>query len=223
VGSSPAVRTTRSDELLQVTKLHLWRGDRHLLRGLTFGIAAGQLLQLLWPNGTGKTSLLRCLAGFLYAEEGSIQWQGRAVREDRQAFCRDLAYLGHDNALKDDLSAEENLRFACALRTRPDAGRLRQALEEVGLGGVGARLPVRHFSAGQKRRVALARLSLWDAKLWLLDEPVTNLDAAGQEVFTRLLRAHLAAGGMALLATHRPIELPGADCRFWHSPGEPLP
>jgi heme exporter protein A len=222
VGSSPAVRTTRSDELLQVTKLHLWRGERHLLKGLTFGIAAGQLVQLLWPNGTGKTSLLRCLAGFLYAEEGNVEWQGRPVREDRLAFHRDLAYLGHDNALKDDLSADENLRFACALRTRPDAARLRQALEAVGLGAIDPRLPVRHFSAGQKRRVALARLSLWEARLWLLDEPVTNLDAAGQAVFTKLLSAHLAGGGMALVATHRAIELPGADVRLWLSPGEPL-
>lgn len=222
MGSNPAVRTTRSDDLLQVTRLHLWRGDRHLLKGLAFSLAAGQLVQLLWPNGSGKTSLLRCLAGFLHAEEGSIEWQGRPVREDRRAFHRDLAYLGHENALKDDLSAEENLRFACALRVRLRPAELRRALEQVGLAGIGARLPVRHFSAGQKRRVALARLSLWDAKLWLLDEPVTNLDAAGQSVFTRLLTGHLAAGGMALIATHRAIELPGADSRCWHSPEEPL-
>lgn len=210
------------DILLEVTQLHLWRGDRHLLRGLGFTVAAGQLLQLLWPNGTGKTSLLRCLAGFLHAEEGQVRWQGAAVQDDRDAFHWQLAYLGHESALKADLTAQENLRFACALRTGPAPQRLRQALDEVGLGGVDPQLPVRNMSAGQKRRVALARLSLWDAKLWLLDEPATNLDAAGQAVFGKLLAAHLAGGGAAIVATHRAIELPGADCRFWRAPQEPL-
>ncbi len=222
MGSSPAVRTTRSDDLLDVTQLHLWRGDRHLLRGIQFSLAGGQLLQLLWPNGTGKTSLLRCLAGFLHAEEGGIRWNGQSVSEDRRPFHWALAYLGHENALKDELSAFENLRFACALRQRHDAGQLLAALEAVGLGQIDPDLPVRHFSAGQKRRVALARLAMWGAKLWLLDEPVTNLDAAGQAVFEKLLGAHLADGGSAIIATHRPIELAGAACRFWRAPQEPL-
>lgn len=222
MGSSPAVRTTRSDELLDVTQLHLWRGDRHLLKGLSFSVADGELLQLLWPNGTGKTSLLRCLAGFLYAEEGGIQWNGQSVKEDRAAFHWDLAYLGHENALKDELSAMENLRFACALRARYGTRELQQALSEVGLAAIDPQLPVRSFSAGQKRRVALARLSLWRAKLWLLDEPVTNLDAAGQAVFEKLLATHLAAGGAAIIATHRQIDMPGAAVRLWRNPAEPL-
>jgi heme exporter protein A len=208
--------------LLEVTQLHLWRGDRHLLRGLAFALASGELLQLLWPNGTGKTSLLRCLAGFLYAEEGQIRWQGASVEKDRDAFSWELAYLGHESALKGDLSALENLRFACALRTRHQPVRLRAALDEVGLGGIDPQLPVRSMSAGQKRRVALARLALWDARLWLLDEPATNLDAAGQAVFEKLLAAHLNAGGMAIVATHRAIELAGANCRYWRAPQEPL-
>lgn len=220
MGSSPAVRTTRSDNLLQVTQLHLWRGDRHLLKGLDFSVAAGQLLQLLWPNGTGKTSLLRCLAGFVHAEEGEIRWRGQSIRGDRSDFLWSLAYLGHENALKDELSAQENLRFACALRTRHDPAQLRQALEMVGLGRIDPALPVRNFSAGQKRRVALARLALWDARLWLLDEPVTNLDAAGQAVFEKLLSGHLAAGGAAIIATHRVIELADAACRYWRAPRE---
>ena len=222
MGSSPAVRTTRSDNLLQVTQLHLWRGDRHLLRGLDFAVASGELLQLLWPNGTGKTSLLRCLAGFVHAEEGEIRWNGQSIRDDRSDFHWALAYLGHENALKDELSAQENLRFACALRTRHDAARLDQALDTVGLGRIDPALPVRSFSAGQKRRVALARLALWDARLWLLDEPVTNLDAAGQAVFEKLLSLHLAAGGAAIIATHRQIDLPGAACRYWRTPQEAL-
>lgn len=208
--------------MLEVTQLHLWRGDRHLLRGLQFGLASGQLLQLLWPNGTGKTSLLRCIAGFLHAEQGEVSWQGRPVREDRDAFHRDLAYLAHESALKGDLSAFENLHFSCALRVRQSPEHLRAALEAVGLGQVDSHLPVRSFSAGQKRRVALARLSLWHARLWLLDEPATNLDAAGQAVFEKLLTAHLAGGGSAIVATHRVIELHGVACRYWRTPQEPL-
>jgi len=208
--------------LLDVRQLHLWRGDRHLLRGLDFQLGSGELLQLLWPNGTGKTSLLRCLAGFLHAEEGSIHWEGHPVREDQSRFHWALAYLGHENALKDDLTALENLRFSCALRSRHTPAQLLQALESVGLGQIDRHLPVRNYSAGQKRRVALARLGLWGARLWLLDEPVTNLDAAGQGVFEKLLGTHLAAGGAAMIATHRAIELPGAACRFWRSPEERL-
>jgi heme exporter protein A len=210
----------RSDDLLEVNQLHLWRGDRHLLKGLTFALQPGQLLQLLWSNGTGKTSLLRCLAGFLHAEEGEVRWQGRRVREDRAAFHWDMAYLGHESALKPELTARENLAFACALRTRHAPERLVAALDAVGVGGIDPQLPVRNFSAGQKRRVALARLSLWAAQLWLLDEPATNLDAAGQAVLENLLTTHLAQGGSAIVATHRVIELGGAHCRYWRAPQE---
>ncbi len=206
--------------MLEVSQLHLWRGDRHLLRGLQFTVAPGQLLQLLWPNGTGKTTLLRCLAGFLYAEQGEVRWRGANVENDRDAFHWALAYLGHESALKGDLTAMENLRFSCALRVPQEAGHLRTALEEAGLGSIDPALPVRSMSAGQKRRVALARLALWNARLWLLDEPATNLDAAGQAVFEKLLRAHLAGGGLAIVATHRAIELAGADNRCWVAPQE---
>lgn len=208
--------------MLEVTTLHLWRGDRHLLKGLGFTLDAGQLLQLLWPNGTGKTSLLRCIAGFLHAEQGEVRWRGKPVQADPQSFHWDLAYLGHESALKGELSAEENLRFACALRAKRSGDELRTALQAVGLADVARQLPVRSFSAGQRRRVALARLSLWGAKLWLLDEPATNLDAAGQAVFESLLRQHLAAGGAAIVATHRRIELGAGSCRYWTTPQEAL-
>jgi heme exporter protein A len=206
---------------LEVHKLHLWRGDKHLLRGVSFALEAGQSLQLLWANGTGKTSLLRCLAGFLHAEEGDIHWGGKAVHEDRDAFHWDLAYLGHDTALKADLTALENLRFACALRASRSHAQLQSALESVGLAKIDPRQPVRSLSAGQQRRVALARLSLWNAKLWLLDEPASNLDAAGQAVLEELLKLHLESGGAAILATHHALALPQAHCRLWHSPTEP--
>lgn len=206
--------------MLEVSNLHLWRGDRHLLRGVNFTLFGGQVLQLLWPNGTGKTSLLRCIAGFLHAEEGRLQWQGKPVAADRDEFHWDLAYLGHETALKGDLTAFENLHYSCALREPVDAARLRASLDRVGLAGIDPDQPVRSFSAGQQRRVALARLSLWGARLWLLDEPASNLDAAGQKLIVDLLQGHIQAGGMAILATHQAIELPGSDCRYWGAPGE---
>lgn len=218
MGSSPAVRTILR---LEVHNLHLWRGDKHLLRALSFSLEAGSALQLLWPNGTGKTSLLRCLAGFAHAEEGRILWNGQAVGADRDAFHWDMAYMGHDTALKADLTALENLRFACALRAPRSDADLNRALDAVGLSKIEPRQPVRSLSAGQQRRVALARLSLWNAKLWLLDEPAANLDAAGQAVLEGILKSHLQSGGAAILATHHALNLPQAHCRLWHSPTEP--
>lgn len=206
--------------MLEVGNLHLWRGDRHLLRGLSFSLPPGQALQLLWTNGTGKTSLLRCIAGFLHAEEGEIRWQGKLAHKECDLFHWDLAYLGHDTALKADLTALENLRYSCALRWRVTDAALQAALADVGLDRIDPRQPTRTLSAGQQRRVALARLSLWGAKLWLLDEPAANLDAAGQQVLERLLQSHLEAGGLAMLATHHGLRLPDARCRLWRSPQE---
>jgi heme exporter protein A len=205
--------------MLEVDKLHLWRGDRHLLRGVSFTVQPAQALQLLWPNGTGKTSLLRCIAGFLHAEEGEVRWQGKPARADREAFHWDLAYLGHETALKGDLTATENLHFACGLRQHTSRQQIHAALLQVGLGDLDPQQPVRSFSAGQQKRVALARLSLWGAQLWLLDEPAANLDTAGQAILSRVLLSHLLTGGMVLLATHQPIALDGADCRLWNDPG----
>jgi heme exporter protein A len=204
--------------VLEVRQLHLWRGERHLLKGLSLGLAPGQALQLLWPNGTGKTSLLRCIAGFLHAESGEILWRGAAVKRDRDAFHRQLAYLGHEPALKGDLSALENLRFSLGLRCHVDAVQLNQALQVAGLAHLDPAQPVRSYSAGQQKRVALARLSLWGAQLWLLDEPAANLDAAGQAVLAEFLTRHLATGGAALIATHQALQLPGADSREWLAP-----
>jgi heme exporter protein A len=204
--------------VLEVSNLHLWRGERHLLRGVNFALSSGQALQLLWTNGAGKTSLLRCIAGFVHAEEGDVRWRGASVRDNREAFHWDLAYLGHDAALKGDLTAAENLRFACALRAPVSTAGIDAALRDVGLQNIDPEQPVRSFSAGQQRRVALARLSLWGAALWLLDEPASNLDAAGQTVLVELLKSHLQAGGAAILATHQALPLHGSDCRSWASP-----
>jgi len=204
--------------MLEVRNLHLWRGERHLLQGLGFSLAPGEALQLLWPNGTGKTSLLRCIAGLLHAESGEILWQGARVASDWQRFHCDMAYSGHEPALKGDLTALENLRYSLGLRHRIDDGGLNAQLREAGLAHIDPVQPVRSFSAGQQRRVALARLALWRARLWLLDEPAANLDAAGQAVLGRILVRHLAAGGSALLATHQVLDLPGVALRRWLTP-----
>lgn len=204
--------------MLEVKQLHLWRGHRHLLRDVQFSLRSGQALQLLWPNGTGKTSLLRCIAGFLYAEAGEVLWDGSPVARNRDAFNCQLAYLGHEPALKGDLSAIENLRYSLALRYRVDEAQMTAALQAAGLAHLDPQQPVRSFSAGQRKRVALARLLLWRARLWLLDEPAANLDAAGQGVLGGILMQHFAGGGCALIATHQGLELPGIDARRWMSP-----
>jgi heme exporter protein A len=205
--------------VLEVRQLHLWRGDRHLLQGVGFALGAGQAMQLLWPNGTGKTSLLRCIAGFLHAESGEMLWDGKPIARNRDAFHCDLAYLGHEPALKVDLTATENLRFSLALRHRVNGAQIKEALGAAGLGHLDPQQAVRSFSAGQRKRVALARLALWRARIWLLDEPAANLDAAGQAVLVDIVMRHLTTGGAALIATHQGLELPGIDVRRWLSPG----
>ena len=187
---------------------------------LNLSLAPGQAIQLLWPNGTGKTSLLRTMAGFLHPESGQVRWLGQSIEQDRDAFHRDLAYLGHGTALKADLSASENLRFACDLRHKTSAEQVHEALLRVGLQGLRPDLPVRSLSAGQQRRVSLARVILWKAQLWLLDEPASNLDATGQQILRDLLESHLRKGGMALLAAHQAVPLDGGVCRLSPAPGE---
>lgn len=209
--------------MLEVHNLHLWRGDTHLLRGIGFTLGAGQLLQLAWPNGAGKTSLLRCLAGFLYAEEGFIRWQGVDISRRRQPLYRDLAYLGYETALKPELTVLENLHLVCAMRRRVGAEQIAQQLQRLGLAPALHGRTVRGLSAGQQRRAALARLALWDASLWMLDEPASNLDAQGQQVLCELLALHLAQGGCAIVATHQPLAVAGEGVasRVWAQLGQP--
>jgi len=188
--------------LLHVRDLHLWRGERHLLRGVSFALEQGELLQVVGPNGVGKTSLLRCVAGLLPVESGDIDWQGRPLARCRDDYHQALAYLAHVNALEADLTALENLQFGVGVRRDVATVEFGQVLEQLQIAGC-TDLPVRSLSAGQKRRVSIARILLTRAKLWILDEPITNLDVAGIALFERCMAGHLRDGGMILTAAHQ--------------------
>ena len=178
---------------LEARDLACTRGTARLFRGVSFSVAAGEWVAVRGPNGSGKTTLLRCAAGLTHADAGTVAREGA------------LLYTGHLPAVKDDLTAEENLRGALTLGgSAVDATRVREALAEVGLAARGM-LPARRLSAGQRRRIGLARLLLDAAPVWILDEPLTALDDEGQALFQRTLARHLERGGLALVATHHDL------------------
>jgi heme exporter protein A len=193
-------------EGLCVDKVHVWRGERHVLRGVGLRMLPGELLHISGPNGTGKTTLLRVVSGLLRPESGTVTWRGQSIAGVRPEYYRALAYASHEPALKSDLTALENLRFAVGLKRRVTAAELRASLQRTGVEDC-ADLPARVLSAGQRRRVAMARVLSFRAALWLLDEPFTNLDAAGSALMTSLLEDHVQSGGMALVVAHHELHL----------------
>jgi len=175
---------------------------------VSFEVAAGEWLAVRGANGSGKTTLLRCVAGLTRADRGSVSWDRAPTTSDSEAFRHELLYAGHLPGIKDDLSAEENVEGALRLRGRaPSPEATRAALAEVGL-EKRRHLPARRLSAGQRRRIGLARLALDTGKCWILDEPLTALDDEGQALFARLLRSHVERGGLAIVSTHQPLALP---------------
>ena len=201
-----------SGSILRAENLHLWRGERHVLRGIDLTVRSGELLQLTGVNGAGKTSLLRSLCGLNHLEEGCVFWNQQDVREDRAGFHAALIYLGHEPPLKPDLTGVENLRFWAGMRRPVSRIAIDESLARTGAREFGAR-PVRTLSAGQRRRVALAGLVLAAVPLWLLDEPTTNLDTGGQELVAALLTAHLQSGGLAIAAVHHGLGIEPARLR----------
>ncbi|HEV7609420.1 MAG TPA: heme ABC exporter ATP-binding protein CcmA [Steroidobacteraceae bacterium] len=193
--------------MLTVQGIHLWRGDRHVLRGVGFEGAAGKCVLLTGKNGAGKTTLIRAIAGLLDPEEGQVFWRGVPARQSRDDFHAELAYLGHEPPLKGDLSARENLRYSIGIRRAVTRAEIDAALTRTGAVAFADRA-VRTLSAGQKRRVALAGVLLSNAVLWLLDEPTTNLDADGQQLVCDLIGEHLARAGLAVAAVHHSLPLP---------------
>jgi len=193
---------------LEISGLSIWRGERMLFRDLAFSLSAGQALALEGPNGAGKTSLLRAIAGFLEPREGTIRValdDGGHIDggEERSHY---MGWLGHQDGAKQQMTSLEALGFhAKFYGSTEDVG---AALKMVGLTRV-RELPVQFLSAGQKRRLALARLSLSARPIWLLDEPLAALDTAGKSLIGEMIRSHCSAGGIAVAATHEPL---GLDC-----------
>jgi heme exporter protein A len=190
---------------LLATGLTLSRGPRRLFAGLSFTLTAGQALVLRGANGSGKTTLLRVLAGLTVADGGDVRWNG----ERWTALCASqraaTLYLGHTNALKDELTAAENLAESLAFDGVAIAHGLQgRSLDEMGL-AERHHLPARRLSQGQKRRVGLARLTLSRKPLWLLDEPTNALDSEGVALFSNVVAGHLQHGGMACIASHLPL------------------
>ena len=194
--------------MLSVSHLTCQRGERVLFRDLSFALPASQWLQVAGSNGAGKTSLLRILAGLSEPAEGQVTWKGLRLREDRAAFHADLLYLGHQGALKEELTPLENLTLGLGMEGfAPGAEAAAEALGRFGLQGR-EQLPTRYLSAGQRRRVLLCRLMLRPAPLWILDEPFTALDVHAVGVLSRLIERHLASGGSAVLTSHQAMPLP---------------
>jgi heme exporter protein A len=195
--------------MLSAQGLTCVRGERPLFSGLDLAVGAGEWLHVRGENGVGKTSLLRLLAGLAQAAAGEILWGGQPIGQVDEEYRRNLLFLGHHGALKEELTALENLEFAAAL----DGAQLseREALAALHRFGLKGReeLPVRFLSAGQKRRVLLARLLTRKATLWVLDEPFTALDTKAVDMLAALIGEHLAGGGMAVLTSHQAMPIPG--------------
>jgi len=189
------------------------RGERLIFSGIEFALGAGEVLVVTGANGSGKTSLLRIVCGLLEAAAGEIRWNGSSARALGDDFFAELAYLGHHNGLKDDLSATENMQvWAGVSGITVDRAAARQALARMGLAGR-EDLPVRWLSQGQKRRAAIARLLVAERPLWVLDEPFAGLDRASTVTVEALLQEHLAEGGMAILTTHQDLGAVAASVR----------
>src|SRR5262245_11649048 len=185
--------------MLDAVGLECVRQQRALFRALSFSLAAGERLRIAGANGSGKTSLLRILCGLLAPTAGEVRWRGASITSLREEFSREIVYLGHAPAVKDDLTAAENLAIACRL-----AGRVANAEQALAQLGVPAGVPVRKLSQGQRRRAAVARLAASEqVPLWLLDEPYAALDVDAAKIVDTLIAGHAARGGAVMFTTHQ--------------------
>ncbi|MDP2562635.1 cytochrome c biogenesis heme-transporting ATPase CcmA [Psychrobium sp. 1_MG-2023] len=194
-----------SDLLLSADQLTCIREDRILFDQLSFEVTAGELIQVEGPNGAGKTSLLRILAGLSRPYDGRVNYKQQDITQVREEFYNDLTFIGHLAGVKSELSAEQNLAFNLQLQNDDTTG-LEQALDQVNLTGF-EHAPAAFLSAGQNRRIALARLWQSHSKIWILDEPFTAIDKTGVEKLERLFIHHIDNGGCVILTSHQDIQI----------------
>jgi heme exporter protein A len=192
--------------LFAAVGLRCVRGDRELFNELSFELRPGDILHISGANGSGKTSLLRVLAGLHAPEAGEVCWEGHPIARTHAQFLRDLQYVGHLGGIKTELSPLENMRCFAALALQPAQAVTDSIVERLGLAGF-EHEPAYRLSSGQRRRIALSRLLLTPARLWILDEPFTALDAAGCELLVQLVDTQLRAGGMVAFASHSHTDL----------------
>jgi len=193
--------------MLEVIDLECQRGDRRLFSALNFSVDSGTLLHLQGENGSGKTTLLRALCGLLQPQEGDIRWNGESISKLKEDYGRDVIYLGHLNGIKNDLSGLENVQVSATLDgDRVSDEEVWGALARMGLAGF-EDLPTKVLSQGQKKRVALARLILSSARLWILDEPFVALDVKAVDLLQTLIAEHVANDGIVIMTTHQTVAL----------------
>jgi len=193
--------------MLEAINVGCIRGSRRLFKDLNFSVESGGLIEVRGPNGSGKTSLLRILCGLASPAEGEVRWQGKNIRSLGEEYFGAIAYLAHQNGVKDELSAIENLRISCAVAGNSLSKSAAQAiLDRIGLGKQ-QNLAARLLSAGQRRRLALSRFLSSKAPLWILDEVSASLDDAGLVLARQLIADHLSDGGMAVIATHQKLSM----------------
>lgn len=202
----PAEHDSASNPLVETVGLSCSRGCRTLFEDLALSVSAGEIVQVLGANGSGKTTLLRVLCGLQPPAAGSIRWRGREVAPGAPELRAEVQFIGHAGGVKLDLTPRENLDVAIALGERPTRTTVDAALTRLNIGEFG-RTPVRTLSAGQRRRVALARLLTCASLLWVLDEPFTALDAGGVAIVDAMLHEHIRAGGAAIITSHHPVAL----------------
>lgn len=201
-----------SQTTLKAESLSCIRDTNILFEDLSFQLSSGEILVVEGRNGSGKTSLLRILSGIRQQDEGIVYWGGEDIQKLGATYRQDMAYLGHLDGIKHELSAVENLELVSIYGKVSDDS-IDDALDTIGLTEK-ADLKALNLSAGQKRRLALARLLLTDCCLWLLDEPLTALDKAGIALFEQLLKKHVSAGGMVVLSSHHDLNLDGANTKI---------
>ncbi len=200
---------------LQVEKLSFMRNEQTIFADISFQLSQSECLQIDGANGSGKSTLLRILAGLLRPSAGEIHWQGQAAFDDNSDFSQQLTYVGHKNAIKEELTPTENLEYIIMLKQSLPGISIEQALDAFHLKHC-ADVPVGRLSAGQKRKVSLARLALLNTDVWILDEPFTALDASGKQVLGNMINDHLANKGMVVFATHETIEINDCNMQRYH-------